>query len=660
MSLADEFFKFFGGSGQGASGQGSGLLENIFGGNSGVTLQNQLGRAVTQAGQPAAAADPFGAPPPQLQGRPVEQPAGPFDANSLFGQSDPNARMLPVGAQDQMLDPSAFQPPPPQAPPPTGQAQQQQQSQQQQQPQNKDYQFAQPPRGVMEQFIQQLPELALGAFSNVAKSKIPYHSTGGFIGLGALRGLQGAAVPLAHGLAANREQAQKDESAMRAGDAYGRSLGYSPEELAGFRASAQLSNHANVGELDKLQQMRRDRQIDSATESIADAVEKQLLAGATGRDATQIKAVVQAARVKALKTGDTTALIALSEKAFDPDAMAQLAGNRNLSTEEVGTLIGKITKNPDVVIKILEMRHKLLVDPMDMSETKLRAAIAMKYAKDPVTGEIDLAKAEEKMLQMEAGRHGVDTQQYAAALAQAKREGVGDIRSRADEIYDQALKGKSKARSTGTQEGALGVRQTPGYQQTETNIAAAREAGKPLPPQVQTQVAAIDDILSKGKAAQSLYKPEYVGGVMGAFGGKGSSTGGVRGAVREATGNLTPDEVTFRQNTADIQDMLLRARSGAQINEQEYNRLTKIAPSLTDQPASYPGKLSNFLSELEKLKQNKISLASTPRASLGATPPPPAAPGTPKPASNNRQPPKAPPQSTDPEVQRYLESLGRR
>lgn len=66
------------------------------------------------------------------------------------------------------------------------------------------------------------------------------------------------------------------------------------------------------------------------------------------------------------------------------------------------------------------------------------------------------------------------------------------------------------------------------------------------------------------------YNPKYVGRVEG-----------VVGAGKELTGvGADKDESKFRQVVKDIADTLLRLRSGAQINEQEYKRLSKLVPTL--------------------------------------------------------------------------------
>jgi len=65
------------------------------------------------------------------------------------------------------------------------------------------------------------------------------------------------------------------------------------------------------------------------------------------------------------------------------------------------------------------------------------------------------------------------------------------------------------------------------------------------------------------------YDPKYVGRVQGNA-----------GALKELTGiGANEGESGFRQVVKDIGDTLLRLRSGAQINEQEYQRMLKLVPT---------------------------------------------------------------------------------
>lgn len=103
-------------------------------------------------------------------------------------------------------------------------------------------------------------------------------------------------------------------------------------------------------------------------------------------------------------------------------------------------------------------------------------------------------------------------------------------------------------------------------------------------------------------------KEEYLGGITSGLAGKGA--GGVLGSIREATGYIDDEEVVFRANVASISDQLLRLRSGAQINEQEYKRLLKEVPSV-DQPKNvFVARLRGFKSRLNDILKSKSSNAT--------------------------------------------------
>jgi len=85
------------------------------------------------------------------------------------------------------------------------------------------------------------------------------------------------------------------------------------------------------------------------------------------------------------------------------------------------------------------------------------------------------------------------------------------------------------------------------------------------------------------------YKPEYVGRVEG-----------VVGAGKELTGvGADKTESKFRQVVKDIADTLLRLRSGAQINEQEYKRLSKLVPTLNLPDTVFEARLESLTKAIE-------------------------------------------------------------
>lgn len=86
---------------------------------------------------------------------------------------------------------------------------------------------------------------------------------------------------------------------------------------------------------------------------------------------------------------------------------------------------------------------------------------------------------------------------------------------------------------------------------------------------------------------EKAYSSKYVGIVSGPI-----------GAVTQLS---NPKEAAFRQLILDVKDSLLRARSGAQINEQEYARLAKLVPDFGDSEAQFKGKMESFKTSIKNI-----------------------------------------------------------
>ncbi len=81
--------------------------------------------------------------------------------------------------------------------------------------------------------------------------------------------------------------------------------------------------------------------------------------------------------------------------------------------------------------------------------------------------------------------------------------------------------------------------------------------------------------------------------------------GAFAGWVRTTTGKASPEEVTFRMAVVDSSNILLYARSGAQINEEEYQRLKNALFKMFDEPTSFVAHL-NYARELTRTLQSEI------------------------------------------------------
>jgi hypothetical protein len=110
-----------------------------------------------------------------------------------------------------------------------------------------------------------------------------------------------------------------------------------------------------------------------------------------------------------------------------------------------------------------------------------------------------------------------------------------------------------------------------------------------------SQYAAMVDLLNNIKAGK---KDDYLGGAL-------SGGGGLLGGVREITGMIDDQEAQFRANVSSLANQLLYLRSGAQINEQEFERLMKEMPSVTLAPNVFESRLQAFEKQLSSMLRAK-------------------------------------------------------
>jgi hypothetical protein len=118
---------------------------------------------------------------------------------------------------------------------------------------------------------------------------------------------------------------------------------------------------------------------------------------------------------------------------------------------------------------------------------------------------------------------------------------------------------------------------------------------KPAPAGEIDKIAALSSLEASAAEAKKLFKPSYVGPVMGRV-----------GSVKEQFVNLPTEQVKFYSWVNDAKDALLRARSGAQINEQEYARLVKFLPTSELPPKNFKARMERYLEQMAILKKEKI------------------------------------------------------
>jgi len=105
------------------------------------------------------------------------------------------------------------------------------------------------------------------------------------------------------------------------------------------------------------------------------------------------------------------------------------------------------------------------------------------------------------------------------------------------------------------------------------------------------KTAALEALSSQIDRIEASYKPEYVGLISGQV-----------GRITQLT---DPEEAGFRQLISDVKDSLLRSRSGASINEQEYQRLSRLVPDYTDSEAQFKGKMKSFKTSMNNIQEGR-------------------------------------------------------
>ena len=139
---------------------------------------------------------------------------------------------------------------------------------------------------------------------------------------------------------------------------------------------------------------------------------------------------------------------------------------------------------------------------------------------------------------------------------------------------------------------------------------AAAVAQQPVPTETAKQLSELEATLEQVENVEKLYKPEFVGPIKGRVAG-----------IKEATtGQISEEQIEMRAALRDAADFLLRARSGAQINEQEFRRMMTFLPQDNLPPKVFEVRLSRFKRELQTLIRTKKRLAGTSRGEVVGQP----------------------------------------
>ena len=131
---------------------------------------------------------------------------------------------------------------------------------------------------------------------------------------------------------------------------------------------------------------------------------------------------------------------------------------------------------------------------------------------------------------------------------------------------------------------------------------------RPLPASESGKLGAAKSLYEMATKVQQQYA-DPAGGLdayLGPVAGRTSTLNEKYGGAVPGLKTLPKNAVEFRRNVTSIGTLLAQMRSGLQISDQEYERLSRISPAITDPPSTFAGKLSGFLDEIRSLHTNKI------------------------------------------------------
>ncbi len=338
-----------------------------------------------------------------------------------------------------------------------------------------------------------------------------------------------------------------------------------------------------------------------------------------------------------IKVGDDKGTI-VWEKKFPAGAITMPDGTPNEEgdykvTWKAGDLAKWKPGSPLPMPKSLERSKGAGGDLSTMSE--VNAAAVIEESKGP-DGKLDKSRLFENIRKLQGGKspesqifnamldaNGGDfnkaTEDYAERIyGIARRRGGGaaqgalDVASSPTALQNKYNQGAMSG--AGTAQGTLNVQSGQPFLQNVTEKEIRKNEGEPLEPAVQEKITALETLKRQSNTINSNLKDEFLGPIRGT-----QAHFGMRRSLGSKVNDPVGDkEIVFRQSLEDVDDQLLRARSGAAINEQEDKRLRNILPKATDEPKVFRAGLKRFQTELDAMIKDKKKMATTPRGQVGS------------------------------------------
>ncbi len=180
--------------------------------------------------------------------------------------------------------------------------------------------------------------------------------------------------------------------------------------------------------------------------------------------------------------------------------------------------------------------------------------------------------------------------------------------------YQMSLRTSAENRGAGGEEGRLGVRQTPAYLQSKTDVAQAEAAGGPIPVGQAKEVGSLEGALRQLEIAEKNFSKDFIGPFIGT---------GIAQTVRRRAGDtlgvpLGTKESDFRGALARAEEQLIRAYEGQVISDPMYKRLKEMMPDTqTQNEQVFRSDMLRFKTELQKAMRTSKELINTPRSGVG-------------------------------------------
>ncbi len=276
-----------------------------------------------------------------------------------------------------------------------------------------------------------------------------------------------------------------------------------------------------------------------------------------------------------------------------------LAAQRQLESEKMIAELPQKTKD-----LLLKRSLGLVLSPAE--EQKLRLEIEAKLAEMRAKHALDMERvgAEEKG-RTERSQANIKSREAEGAANRTSREKIGAARISVSGGKEQG----SYIPVTDSQGNITGAwnPKSGGVAKLPEDLSGARKSG--VPGSEMNRQSVLMQLQEDMGRLSELAKANT--GAIGPVAGRLES-------LKAETVGTSPDITEMMRISANASDMLLRARSGAQINEQEYQRLSKLVPDPKTPASTFFSRLDAFKKDVDRLVTRTVPAGSAARTPVAA------------------------------------------